>query len=102
MCGSDGNDNDDHVADDRGPGALHIRGRVPAPRGDPVMNVYEIVTEKLVAALERGTVPWRRPWRGAACAPRNLASRKEYRGINALLLGIAGLRAAIRMLARTT
>ena len=66
------------------------------------MNVYEIVTEKLVAALERGTVPWRRPWRGAACAPRNLASRKEYRGINALLLGIAGLRAAIRMLARTT
>ena len=25
------------------------------------MNVYEIVTGKLIAALERGTVPWRRP-----------------------------------------
>src|SRR3990167_5145816 len=54
------------------------------------MNVYEIVTGKLIAALERGTVPWRRPWRGADGAPRNLASGKSYRGINALLLGLAG------------
>ena len=54
------------------------------------MNVYEIVTEKLVAALERGTVPWRRPWRGADGAPRNMASGKEYRGINSLLLGMSG------------
>ena len=54
------------------------------------MNVYEIVTGKLIAALERGTVPWRRPWRGADGAPRNMASGREYRGINALLLGLAG------------
>lgn len=54
------------------------------------MNVYEIVTGKLIAALERGTAPWRRPWRGADGAPRNIVSRREYRGINALLLGMAG------------
>jgi len=26
------------------------------------MNVYEIVTEKIVKLLEQGIVPWRRPW----------------------------------------
>lgn len=50
------------------------------------MNVYEIVTEKIVAQLETGVVPWRKPW-VAAGAPRNLISRKEYRGINIFLLG---------------
>jgi antirestriction protein ArdC len=47
------------------------------------MNVYEVVTTRIIAQLEAGTVPWRRPWPLAA----NLISRKAYRGINRLLLG---------------
>ena len=27
------------------------------------MNVYEIVTEKIINMLEQGVVPWRRPWK---------------------------------------
>jgi antirestriction protein ArdC len=46
-------------------------------------NVYELVTARIIAQLEAGTVPWRRPWQLAA----NLISRKPYRGINRLLLG---------------
>lgn len=46
-------------------------------------NVYELVTARIIAQLEAGTVPWRRPWPLAA----NLISRKPYRGINRLLLG---------------
>ncbi len=51
------------------------------------MDVYQIVTEKIIAQLEAGTVPWRRPWSGGNGMPRNFASKKEYRGINLFLLG---------------
>lgn len=47
-------------------------------------KVYEIVTEKILAELRQGNVPWRKPWTGAGAA--NLVSKKEYRGINVFLL----------------
>jgi len=49
------------------------------------MNVYEIVTEKIVNLLEQGIVPWRRPWTSTGL-PRNLVSKKPYKGINHFLL----------------
>lgn len=50
------------------------------------MDVYQIVTEKIIALLERGTVPWRKCWQGGSGMPRNLVSMKEYRGVNTFLL----------------
>ncbi len=37
------------------------------------MDVYAIVTEKIVNLLEQGIVPWRRPWKrnGIAAQPHN-------------------------------
>lgn len=49
--------------------------------------VYRIVTERILACLDRGVVPWRRPWSEAWAAPKNLVSRKPYRGANVMLLG---------------
>jgi antirestriction protein ArdC len=49
------------------------------------MNVYDIVTNRITELLEQGTVPWRRPWRSTE-GPRNLISKKPYRGINSFLL----------------
>ena len=49
-------------------------------------KVYEIVTEKIIAALESGTPPWRKPWQ--AGIPRNAITNRHYSGINALLLGM--------------
>lgn len=51
-------------------------------------NVYEIVTERIVALLEQGTIPWQKPWatNGEDCLPRNLVSKKAYRGVNVFLL----------------
>ncbi len=51
------------------------------------MDVYAIVTEKIVNLLEQDIVPWRRPW-SATGLPRNLVSKKPYRGINAFLLSV--------------
>ena len=49
-------------------------------------SVYEIITERIIAMLEKGTVPWRKPWQAKAGFPRNLVSGKPYRGINIFLL----------------
>jgi antirestriction protein ArdC len=49
------------------------------------MNTYEIVTDRIINLLELGVIPWRRPW-SAAGAPRNLVSKKIYRGVNFFLL----------------
>lgn len=50
-------------------------------------DVYQIINEKIIKALESGTVPWRKPWRDTAGGlPRNLVTKRQYRGINLLLL----------------
>jgi len=54
------------------------------------MNVYEVITQRIMEQLERGTVPWQRPWNGAQGMPRNLLSQKAYRGINVWTLGSMG------------
>ena len=48
------------------------------------MDVYAMVTEKIINLLEQGVVPWRRPWTSTGL-PRNLVSKKPYRGINYFL-----------------
>jgi len=48
-------------------------------------KVYGYVTERIVAALEAGTIPWEKPWDGGATVPANLVSKKPYRGVNAFL-----------------
>jgi antirestriction protein ArdC len=52
------------------------------------MNVYEIITERIIAQLESGVAPWRKPW--TSKAPANLVSQKEYRGLNVLSLASQG------------
>lgn len=52
-------------------------------------KVYEIITNKIIEKLEAGVVPWHKPW-GSAGEPKNLVSKKEYRGINTFLLGCSG------------
>jgi antirestriction protein ArdC len=52
------------------------------------MNIisYERITERIVSLLEQGTVPWHKPWTVKTGLPRNLISKKPYRGINVFLL----------------
>ena len=47
---------------------------------------YERITERIVSLLEQGTVPWHKPWTVKTGLPRNLISKKPYRGINVFLL----------------
>jgi antirestriction protein ArdC len=58
------------------------------PAVHPPGSVYEIITARILAELERGVVPWRKPW--SAKLPVNLLSQKPYRGLNVLTLGSQG------------
>jgi antirestriction protein ArdC len=51
-------------------------------------SVYQIVTEQIVKQLEAGVAPWHRPW--TTELPKNLVSKREYRGINVFLLASRG------------
>ncbi len=53
-------------------------------------GVYDIITERMIAQLERGTVPWHKPWAASDQLPANLTSGKAYRGVNPFMLGMAG------------
>jgi len=60
------------------------------PKRDRV-DAYKMAADAVLAAMERGTVPWRMPWtQGPGALPQNLASRRPYRGINVFLLAMAG------------
>lgn len=54
-------------------------------------NLYSEITDKIIAELEVGRVPWVRPWGTAAAKaplamPQNAATGRRYSGINVLLL----------------
>lgn len=50
------------------------------------MNVYEILTEKILTLLNRGVIPWQKKWNATTQWPRNLISKRRYRGVNVFLL----------------
>src|SRR5215467_8297383 len=68
----------------------HVPSAVPVPESPakPHSSVYEIITGKILEELEKGVVPWRKPWR--TLPPANLVSKKPYRGINVFLLALQG------------
>lgn len=48
--------------------------------------VYQVITDRVIALLQQGTVPWHKRWAGTDQEPKNLASKKAYRGVNVFLL----------------
>lgn len=55
----------------------------------PRESLYSEITDRIIADLERGYVPWVRPWGEAKAAvglPKNAATGRGYSGINILIL----------------
>ena len=55
---------------------------------------YSEITNAVIAALEAGTAPWRKPWTEGKGGigprtPHNAVTGLRYRGINTLLLGMS-------------
>jgi antirestriction protein ArdC len=49
------------------------------------MDVYSMVTDKILELLGQGHIPWKKPWQSTGGA-KNLVSKKHYNGINQFLL----------------
>lgn len=56
-------------------------------------DIYQSVTDQIIAALEAGTPPWNRPWNAtdADPLPANATTQRPYRGINVLLLNMQSM-----------
>jgi antirestriction protein ArdC len=53
------------------------------------IDVYQKITDQIVAQLNKGNIPWQKTWNSADEAPRNFVTKKPYRGINIFLLGMS-------------
>jgi antirestriction protein ArdC len=54
-------------------------------------TLYQEVTDKIIAELEAGRIPWVQPWgttaaKAALAMPNNAATQRRYSGINVLIL----------------
>ena len=58
---------------------------------DEKVNVYNIITDRIMGLLDKGIVPWRKGWVGGGSGrmPKNIYGR-AYRGINLWLLASLG------------
>ena len=55
------------------------------------LDIHEMVTNKIIAAIEAGAGEWKMPWHRPGTSfsiPRNATTDKPYRGINVLSLWI--------------
>jgi antirestriction protein ArdC len=62
-----------------------------AATGQSRASLYDEITDKIIAELEAGRVPWVQPWGTAAAnaplaMPKNASSGRFYAGINVLIL----------------
>jgi antirestriction protein ArdC len=51
------------------------------------LDTYQMVTERIIAKLEAGAIPWKHFASSPLGSPKNLVSTKPYHGINYFLLG---------------
>lgn len=59
-------------------------------------DVMSIVTDRIIAALEKGTIPWHKPWVAPARGAYNRISGKKYSLLNQLMLQHEGEYASYR------
>ncbi|MDE2026904.1 MAG: DUF1738 domain-containing protein [Candidatus Omnitrophica bacterium] len=50
-------------------------------------NLYETITQKIIASLEKGVIPWRQTWKSSGI-PSNFKTGNKYKGVNLLLLAM--------------
>lgn len=55
-------------------------------------NMAADITALIIAELESGVVPWRKPWTAGGFLPTSITTGQPYRGINLLILAIAQAR----------
>ena len=50
------------------------------------VNVYDMVTERIIEQLKQGIIPWQKPWHGIRSGAYNRITNKPYSLMNQMLL----------------
>ena len=53
------------------------------------MDIYATITDRMIAEMEQGIIPWRKPWMASGSAISHITS-KPYSLLNQMLLGRSG------------
>lgn len=71
---------------------LEIKLAFDMEREEPMPNltVYKMVTDRIIQELEKGIIPWHRPWTGVRTGAFNRVSKKPYSILNQMILGKPG------------
>lgn len=54
-------------------------------------SIYQEITDSIISELEKGAIPWVKPWKADSSADKNVLSQKPYQGINRLILGMSSM-----------
>ena len=54
------------------------------------VNVCQIVTDRIIAELKKGNIPWQKPWTGVRSGACSRATGRPYSLLNQMLLGKPG------------
>ena len=54
------------------------------------LNIYQLVTDRIIALLESGVIPWKRPWTGVRGGAYSRATGRPYSLLNQIILGKPG------------
>jgi antirestriction protein ArdC len=58
----------------------------------PATDKYQLITDQICELLERGTTPWKKPWKGGSNSPfQNLITKHRYTGSNPLWCLVSNL-----------
>ena len=55
------------------------------------IHIYDSVTNSIIEQLEKGAIPWIKPWKADSSADKNFLTQKPYQGVNRLILGMASM-----------
>ena len=53
-------------------------------------KIYDEVTNRIIENLEKGCIPWLKPWDTENTLDKNIKTGNEYNGINRIILGMSG------------
>lgn len=53
-------------------------------------NVYQMVTDRIIEEMQKGIIPWEKPWTGVRAGAFNRVSKKPYSLLNQMLLKHTG------------
>lgn len=54
------------------------------------MNIYQEITDRIIAELKQGIIPWEKPWTGVRNGAFNRISKKPYSILNQMMLKHTG------------